>query len=159
MSALSKKVALSYLKNTCTPVERQEESKVILNLLRFLQTQNAFCLTGPEIGLFKKAAIIRTKDFSIDLINPEIDTVYADQQITSINEECSSFPGDKLNCARYNKIVICNGLDRERITLTGPPAVWVQHAIDHLDGIVFYDRAIRLALIQKDNIIHWNAYL
>ena len=159
MSALGKRVALDYLKNICTPVERQEESEVILNLLRFLQTQNTFCLTGPEIGLFKRAAIIRTKDFSIDLVNPEIVTIYTNQKVTSINERCVSFPGDRLNCVRYNKIEIINGLDRKRITLTGLPAVWVQHAIDHLDGIVFYDRAIRLALIQKDNIIHWDAYL
>jgi len=153
MNALNRKLASVYLKGNCSLVERREESEVILNLLKFLQTQNTSLLTGPEIGLFKKAAIIRTDNFSIDLINPEI--VALEDKIISLEENCASFPGDMINCVRYNKVVIQNGLDKKLIKLEGLASVLVQHAVDHLSGVVFFDRSITAELVEKGNIIHY----
>jgi len=153
MNALNRKLASIYLRGNCSTVERREESEVILNLLKFLQTQNTSLLTGPEIGLFKRAAIIRMPGFSIDLINPKIVTVK--NEIVSINESCASFPKEEINCLRGNEITFQNGLDKELITLCGLEAVLVQHAIDHLNGVVMFDRSIKLELIEKGNVIHY----
>jgi peptide deformylase len=50
---------------------------------------------------------------------------------------------------RYNHIVLKNGLSGSPMVLEGPLAILAQHQIDHLQGVVFYDRVIKLAEVRQ----------
>jgi len=85
--------------------------------------------------------------FEIELVNPVI--LKSEGNIITFHEPCFSFPHLELNCLRNERIVIQNGLKPREVELDGPPAVMVQHVIDHLSGKIFHDRKIKLALVRE----------
>jgi peptide deformylase len=79
------------------------------------------------------------------VINPEI--VQASEEMEMGIEGCLSIPGLVGEVERNTKITV-KGLNRHgkpvKITIVGWLARIFQHEIDHLDGIVFPDRATRV---------------
>lgn len=145
MYAHKKKVALDILRNPCVPIQTQEEAEVTLKFLETVIGINQ-SLSAPEVNIYRQAAIIRTPDFSMDLVNPVIVSAY--KKIVSYQEVCPSFPFEPQNCWRYTHIVLHTGIERKEITLSGEEAILVQHEIDHLNGKVFFDRAIKVAVVR-----------
>ena len=83
---------------------------------------------------------LRDKQKPIVLFNPQIlsasDNCYLD-------EGCLSFPGITASIKRADKIVVCGVTPDEKeikIAVEGVLARVFQHEIDHLNGIVFFDR-------------------
>lgn len=155
MGVAKKKVALDILKGVCTEVENPEEAQVIVGALEEVLDAPG-SLSAPEINIKKKLAIVRTPDFSIDLVNPII--LEREDQIISFRETCPSFPIEFVNCLRYNKIVIRNGFSKKPLTFTGKSAIIVQHEIDHLEGKVLFDRAIKMAVVREGGEIKHRDY-
>lgn len=145
MNAQKKKVALGILRNPCASIHTQEEAEVTL---RFLETVLGInqSLSAPEVNIYRQAAIIRTSDFSIDLVNPVV--MNARKKVVSFRETCSSFPFEPQNCWRYKYIVLQTGIDRKEITLSDKEAILVQHEVDHLNGKVFFDHAIKAVIVR-----------
>ncbi len=116
--------------------------RVLDNMRDTLYAENGVGLAAPQIGVSKRLVVVDTGDNFIELINPEI----VDQQGESIRSEgCLSVPGIVGIVKRAEKVVV-KALNRsgEEITLegTGLLARAFQHEIDHLDGILFIDKAI-----------------
>ena len=147
-------VALEILKSKNDAIESEEESLVLITLLENIVKDYDYelsCLAAPEANILKKVAIIRTPDFSFNLINPVI--LEKEERVISFKESCASFPKLFLNCFRYNSVLVENGLNKEKIQLKGYPALLAQHAIDHLNGEIFHDKTIRFALVRQGGII------
>ena len=73
-------------------------------------------------------------------INPVIKETTEKTIITQ--EGCLSFPGIYAKVERYDGVVVeCDTQqgEREQVILNGVDAVILQHELDHLNGIVFYD--------------------
>jgi peptide deformylase len=151
MSVAKKKVALGILKGNCEVVENPEEAQVIVGALEEVLGSDG-SLSAPEINIKKQVAIIRTRNYSIDLINPAI--LERKNQLISFEEKCSSFEEDYVNCLRYRDIVVRNGFDGKVLTFSGEAAILVQHEVDHLSGKTFFDRAIKAALVRDGGNIH-----
>ena len=100
-------------------------------------------LAAPQIGIAKKMAIVRLgpPELELDLINASIMGGY--DPFIHKDEGCLSFPGRSENVERYQEILVSNGLDNDRIILTGLLAVCTQHELDHVEGILLPDRAIK----------------
>ncbi len=85
------------------------------------------------------------------VINPEIVAVSEEKEMGI--EACLSIPGLAGEVERYSALVI-KGLNRfgrpTRIKAEGWLARIFQHEIDHLDGIVFTDRATRVWKPSRD---------
>jgi peptide deformylase len=85
--------------------------------------------------------VVDIGDNLIELINPEIISREGEQTGT---EGCLSVPGTVGIVKRYNQVTV-KGLDREgkEIFYEGERllARALQHEIDHLEGILFIDRA------------------
>jgi len=85
------------------------------------------------------------------LVNPEI--VQASEEKVSGTEGCLSIPGLVGEVDRHQKIVV-KGLNRFgkpiKITAEGWLARIFQHEMDHLDGVVFPDRATRVWKPKED---------
>ena len=151
MKALSKKeVTIEILKSKCEDVESQAEADILISLLENIikdYDYDIFCLSAPETNVLKKIAIIRTPDCLINLINPKI--VGTQGKVISFKESCASFPGKNYNCFRYDTIFIENAFNKEILSFNGYCSTLIQHAIDHLNGVIYYDRIIKFALVRN----------
>ncbi|NLB88668.1 MAG: peptide deformylase [Syntrophomonadaceae bacterium] len=101
-------------------------------------------LAAPQIGVSKRVVVIDTGDEYLELINPEIISAEGEQ---TGSEGCLSVPGVTGIVTRYQKVTVkALNRDGEEINITGSDllARALQHEIDHLDGIIFTDKAVDL---------------
>lgn len=103
---------------------------------------NGVGLAAPQVGILKRIIVIDIGDGIIELINPEIIEMKG-EQIEA--EGCLSVPGVSKE-VRRPKYVKARGLNRlgEAVEYEGKDllAVAFCHEIDHLNGILFIDKAI-----------------
>ena len=81
-------------------------------------------LAAPQVGLLRRIAVIETEDGYFEFINPSIVASSGSQRGA---EGCLSVPG-------RNEIVV-------RPMIEGLTARACCHEFDHLDGILYYDKA------------------
>lgn len=98
-------------------------------------------LAAPQIGVLKRVVVIDPGDNYMEFINPEI--IYREGEQVG-REGCLSVPGVWGKVARAQKIKV-RALNRNgelfEIEAEGLLARALQHEIDHLDGILFIDKA------------------
>ncbi len=110
-------------------------------------------LAANQIGDLRRVAIVEVEPDNprypykppyplTVLVNPRI--VAASETMLAINEGCLSIPGRRGTVQRHARVTV-EFEDRhgatERQTVAGLTAGTFQHEIDHLDGILFVDRA------------------
>lgn len=130
-----------------------EVSKITPNLLRVLDNMyetmkfaNGIGLAGPQVNILKRIAVVDVEDGKgrLDLINP----VILDGRDEEIGPDgCLSIPGLYGDTKRYKWIrVRMQNHEGQVIEFeeTDFRARCIQHEIDHLDGILFTSKAIRL---------------
>ncbi len=100
-------------------------------------------LAAVQVGILRRAVVIDCGDGLIELVNPKIVGQSGHQEEV---EGCLSFPGEYAVTSRPNSVVV-EALDRFgrpfRVKGEGLKARAFCHEIDHLDGVVFKDKAIR----------------
>jgi len=115
--------------------------KLLENMRATLRAANGVGLAAPQIGVSKRVIIVETEEEYLELINPEITMSEGEQTDT---EGCLSIPGLVGEVTRAFRVKV-RGIDRhgENVELLreGLVARALQHEIDHLDGILFIDKA------------------
>jgi peptide deformylase len=145
------------LRTPCEDVKPEEVAELRATLEAELSEANrlgkdGIGLAAPQIGIFKKMAIIRlgTKDLEVDLVNCKMSKGYDEAIFRS--EGCLSFPGRVENTLRYQEChVTGNLIYPHEFVVTGLLAIAVQHELDHLNGILLPDRAIVPAPLPRKN--------
>lgn len=98
-------------------------------------------LAAPQIGILRRYCVIDVGDGLIELINPVITEMSGKQ---TDNEGCLSLPGKSAEVTRPMKVTV-RAQDRfgNNFTVTGEglKARALCHEIDHLDGVLYIDRA------------------
>lgn len=131
------------LRVDCKDVDPREVNALIIvleNELKksALEGNSGIGLAAPQIGMNKKAAIVRINDIKYNLVNCKISK--KSEPFIFKNEGCLSFPGKTEDTLRYNKItVIDNMVEPKEFTVTGLAAVCVQHEIEHWEKKLFFD--------------------
>ena len=101
-------------------------------------------LAAPQVGVLRRAVVIDIGDGLIELINPVL--VY--EKGEQIKEEgCLSIPGKSGTVKRPEKVIVrAQNRKGETFEITGNEllAVALCHEIDHLNGILFIDKAITI---------------
>lgn len=154
MKTLKQKITTDILRNKCDQVSTLEEAELIVKLLddARIEKHGYNVISAPEMNIFKQVAIIRMPNLNVNLINPKITA--SSNKVISLNERCVSFGSVGVNCFRYNQITVETGMYmKNTLTLSGSEAIAVQHAIDHLNSTIHYDKAIKLGLARKDGEI------
>ena len=104
-------------------------------------------LSANQVGLDVRMFVMRTQDGIQAFFNPELTRI--SQETDLLKEGCLSFPDIYLMIKR-SKVVEMKYFDadgKEHITsLEGLGARCVQHEIDHLNGIIFLQRASKMKL-------------
>jgi len=118
--------------------------RLIEDMIETMQEANGVGLAAPQVGIAKRIIIVRHQDDIFEIINPEI--MVSRGEATDV-EGCLSCPGAYGEVSRAAEVEV-QGKDRDgnEIRVTGQDllARILQHEIDHLDGILFVDRASRL---------------
>jgi len=119
--------------------------RVLDNMKDTLYAAKGIGLAAPQIGILKRLVVIDMGDGEVlELINPEI---IAREGVQEGTEACLSVP-DVFGWVKRDKKVKVKALNRkgEEIEVIGEDllARAFQHEIDHLDGILFTQRAEKL---------------
>jgi peptide deformylase len=115
-------------------------------------------LAAPQVNVSKRLFVMDVNDDEhepVAVINPKIELAEEEVEMT---EGCLSVPGYVGEIVRYRHVAV-SGLDRhgKKIRLEGEDlfAQALQHEIDHLNGVLYVDRAknLRKAETRKEREI------
>lgn len=132
------------LRKTCKPIK-----EITPNLLTLLDDMadtmyeaNGVGLAAPQVGILKRAVVIDIGEGLVELLNP----VILETSGSQIDEEgCLSLPGKSAPVERPY-YVKARAMDREgnEFIIEGEElmARALCHEIDHLDGILYIDKAL-----------------
>ena len=131
------------LRKKCRPVGEVTEriQTLVDDMIETMHDSNGVGLAAPQVGVMRRIFVVDIGEGPIVLINPEIIEMSGEQ---TGEEGCLSLPGKAGTVTRANYVKI-KGLDRE-----GNEQVYegtellaraFQHENDHLDGILYIDKA------------------
>jgi len=141
------------------PVLRQIAKKVtqvpddmpefVERMEQIMHAANGVGLAAPQLGILQRVIVYDIGEGCRAVVNPQILKMSGEQ--TEPAEGCLSIPGLHGTVKRANEVVV-KGLDQYgkpvRIRGEGYTARVLQHEVDHLDGILFIDRA-------EKETLHW----
>jgi len=120
-----------------------ETSGIADAMLELMYEFKGLGLAGPQAGLSKKIVVINPsgkQEDEIVLLNPEIVNFFGE---CKFQEGCLSFPGIYAKITRPDKVdCVAQMLDGREVSFSceGLLARIVQHELDHLNGVLLYDR-------------------
>ena len=134
------------LRQPATPVTEFSDDlrNVVERMLRLMRDADGVGLAGNQVGLLRRLFVYRPagEGEGVAVINPEI--VERSDETESGSEGCLSLQGVDVNVERSLRVVV-NARDEhgEPVTIEaeGFDARILQHEIDHLDGVLIFDRA------------------
>lgn len=107
-------------------------------------------LAAPQIGVSKRIVVIDVGEGLVEMINPVI--VRREGSVVG-GEGCLSVPDYEGEVERSEK-VDCEFTDRAGkrylMEASGLMAIAIQHELDHLDGVLFIDKAQSIMPKQKE---------
>ena len=135
------------LKQKTSPLDTINDAthRLIEDMLETLYAARGLGLAANQVGISKRLCVIdtsleREKGSTIILINP---VIVEQEGFTEGPEGCLSIPGCSTSIKRSEKVYV-SGLNRDgkeiQIEGTGLLARVLQHEIDHLDGLLLFDR-------------------
>ena len=131
------------LRKTCRPVPEVTDriKELAADMIETMHEANGVGLAAPQVGVMRRLFVIDIGEGPIVLINPEIIETSGEQEG---EEGCLSIPGKAGAVIRPNYVKI-KGLnaDGEEVEYEGTEllARAFCHEYDHLDGIMYVDKA------------------
>lgn len=156
------------LTKKCKPVKliTSRTVQLVEDMLDTMYESNGVGLAAPQVGVLKRIVVIDTtpepevidgveqpvKEQMYVMINPVILTEEGEQRGW---EGCLSYSGMSGIVTRPNEVTVeYTNLDGERCTLygTGLLARAISHEVDHLDGIMYTERAEKGSVITNEQL-------
>ena len=141
------KIGDSALRTVCRPVDKITPRTIRLldDMIETMRAADGVGLAAPQVGILRRIVVIETPNEGlIELINPKI-IAYSGEQESE--EGCLSVPG-RWGITRRPMHVTVRAINRngESFDMTGSGllAKAFCHEIDHLDGKLYVDCAIRM---------------
>ena len=128
------------------PVEKYDERLWTLldDMRETLKKVNGYGCAAVHVGILRRVVVVNDKDSVIELINPQITEESAETQEAM---EGSIAPGAPMGKVIRPKSVTISAFDRNgnEITVKGTNFLTATfcHELDHLDGILFMDKAVK----------------
>ncbi len=142
--------------------------RLIDDLIETLRAAPGVGLAAPQVAVSQRVAVIEYAPGSEDLpadaeppapklyiiVNPEI-TARSEEQVEGV-EGCLSIPGYAGTVLRHQAVTV-RAFNRQgrpiKIKAQGWLARIFQHEIDHLDGVLFIDRASKVWKIKDAEVV------
>ena len=148
-----RQLALGQIRRYPDPVLRERAREVeefsddlralVARMHRLMDDAHGVGLAATQIGLLRRILVFRAneEDELGVLVNPVI--VEKSEETTAEGEGCLSLPEVHVPVERFATIVV-EGVDADgddvRIEAEGLQSRVIQHEIDHLDGVLIFDR-------------------
>ncbi len=135
--------------------------RLVLDMKETMEEKEGLGLAANQIGERKRIFVfLDVRDGIVkEMINPKITEFSKEKE--SLEEGCLSFPNIFINIKRSRRIKV-EGFDSNgnkiEIDAEGILARIIQHEIDHLDGVLFFDRLPLLERI-KFKYYGFNRYI
>jgi peptide deformylase len=136
-----------------------ELQKLLDDMVETMRIAPGVGLAAPQVGIPLRAVVVEFGDEEDETVTPKL-FVVLNPEITRASQEtvigaegCLSIPGYAGDVDRFDAITI-RGQNRHgqplRVKADGWLARIFQHEIDHLDGVLFTDRAKRVWKIEDE---------
>ena len=133
------------LRKVCKPVKEINEHILTLldDMAETMYHAEGVGLAAPQVGIVKRVVVIDIGEGLVEMINP----VIVETKGSQVDYEgCLSLPGrsERVDRPEYVKVEALNRKG-EKVIIEGTElmAVALCHEIDHLDGVLYIDKAIR----------------
>ena len=135
------------LRCVCRPVDKitPRITRLLDDMIETMRAADGVGLAAPQVGVLRRVVVIETPDEGlIELINPKI-IAYSGEQESE--EGCLSIPG-RWGTTKRPMHVTVRAMNRRGetfdVTGSGLLAKAFCHEIDHLDGKLYIDCAIKM---------------
>ena len=134
------------LREKCRPVEKFDEElwKLLDDMQETVRAENGAGLAAPQVGDSRRLAVVDVEEGYFEFINPVIVSQKGEQTGW---EGCLSVRGKSGVVTRPMKVKIIyfdrNG-ERHTLQAKGFFARAVCHELDHLDGVLYVDKATHM---------------
>ncbi|MCX7609029.1 MAG: peptide deformylase [Anaerolineales bacterium] len=131
-----------------------ELQRLIEDMIETMRAAPGVGLAAPQVGVLQRVIVVEYPENEDDenapkrlyvVVNPEIKEMSVETEVGV--EGCLSIPGVQGEVERARALIV-RGQNRRgqpvKLKVTGWTARIFQHEIDHLEGILFTDRAVRL---------------
>jgi len=118
--------------------------RMVLDMVKMMDTEKGVGLAAPQVGSDLRICTIKIGDEIYILINPKIKS--SSRKTDIFEEGCLSFPGKFFPIERPLKVKVqARDLEGKKIKIKadGLLARVLQHEIDHLEGTLVIDRAMK----------------
>lgn len=138
-----KKAGDKVLKEICQPVVKVDKKikKLLDDMAETMYQADGVGLAAPQVGVPLRVIVVDIGEGLTELVNPEFTATEGSEQGT---EGCLSVPGVFGEVERFTQVTV-EGLNRSgkkvRIQASGFFARALQHEIDHLNGVLFIEKA------------------
>lgn len=131
--------------------EVNDRLRMILDdMLETMKANNGAGLAAPQVGIFKRMFVAEVDGEVIELINPEI---LETEGVQAEDEGCLSIPG-MIGTVERPAYIKMKGLNRDGQEVvyegTGFLPIVLSHEYDHLDGILYTDKAVNIREADHD---------
>ena len=135
------------LRKICRPVTEitPRTLQLLEDMKETLHKADGCGLAAPQVGVLRRIALVEVEKGKLyELINPEI---IAREGTQNEMEGCLSIPGEWGITERPEKVTV-RAMDRNgemyEVSGEGLMARALCHELDHLDGVLYKDKAIRM---------------
>lgn len=140
------------LRKKAEPVTKIDATlrRLLRSMAQTMYDADGVGLAAPQVGVLQRVVVIDVGEGLLELINPEIITSEDDKELGV--EGCLSLPGLVGDIYRSQKVTVraFNVQGKEfKIEGEGLLARALQHELDHLDGVLFIDKAQNLRPAQS----------
>ena len=141
-----KKFNEQVLRKKCEEVKKIDKDikKLVVDMIQTMESNAGIGLAASQVGVLKRVLVAQVdlkNQQILVLINPKIIKKSKEKEIDE--EGCLSFPGIILKIKRAKEIEV-EGQDfngkKIKIKVKGLAARVLQHEVDHLDGVLFFNR-------------------
>ncbi len=128
-------------------IETEDFQKFLSQLYATMLVEGGIGIAAPQVGMLQRICIVSDEGKNPQiLINPEI--TWFSRDTVGLPEGCLSVPGAQGEVIRPKSIHV-KGLNEQgekvKIKAKGWLSRVIQHEVDHLDGILFIDKAVSLS--------------
>ncbi|MDE1180811.1 peptide deformylase [Paraburkholderia sp.] len=122
------------------------DAEALGEAIRAFRAEHGFgrAIAAPQIGIGKRMIGLALPDWPTVVLNPEV--VWKSETRMTLWDDCMCFPDMLVRVERYASVSIeYLGLDGEtyrKERLSPAESELIQHEIDHLNGVLSFDRAI-----------------
>lgn len=135
------------LRQKCAPVEKFDEAlwKLLDDMKDTVKSEEGAGLAAPQIGVSLRVVVVDVEEGYFEFVNPVIISQKGEQCDW---EGCLSVRGQSGTVCRPQKVKL-SYYDRKGekyfLQAKGFFAKAISHEVDHLDGILYIDKAIQMA--------------